>query len=57
MVLMWKRKDKNMPEKKPTTINIFFLIYNVLRSIVLVYKMNVVVLSQATNSQILLFAG
>ena len=57
MVLMWKRKDKNMPEKKPTTINIFFLIYNVLRSIVLVYKMNVVVFSQATNSQILLFAG
>lgn len=57
MVLMWKWKDKNMPEKKPTIINYFFLIYNVLRSIVLVYKKNVVVFSQATNSQILLFAG
>ena len=57
MVLMWKRKDKNMPEKKPTIINYFFLIYNVLRSIVLVYKKNVVVFSQVTNSQILLFAG
>ena len=57
MVLMWKRKDKKMPEKKPTIINYFFLIYNVLRSIVLVYKMNVVVFSQATNSKILLFAG
>ena len=57
MVLMWKWKDTNMPEKKPATINTFFLIYNVLRSIVLVYKMNVVVFSQATNSQILLFVG
>ena len=57
MVLMWKWKDTNMPEKKPITINTFFLIYNFLRRKILIYERNIVVFSQATNSQILFFAG